>query len=386
MSFVVLLTAVTLFNSLVSDGLSQDIAVIETRSDSADASSSEDTAIQVTVQQGSATPDLDPPADANSQSKSDTQHKTLVLRLRSSTETNAEHGKPPEVQVRGQMILIGPDGKKQEYEFNGPNSVVLMKSFRDGTVDINSERVVVTSDEMLNGKEAESARAGSTDATEGEERFVIGIQCAEADELLRIHLHLGDKGVVVINVRENTPAASGGLQKNDIIVNIDNRDIVSREDLTKAVLESEGKPLTLSIIRAGEPQSITVTPTKMKVPIVVASADTDEEQLKALTGSRKGAFRLQLVHPGIMLERGIPRNEGDFKMMIDQFRTVADQVTKGHEQHRSTMEQTARFRSRVPDQDEDLHQTLRTLQHEMREVQEQLRQMKKQINSNNENQ
>jgi len=352
MDFVVLLTVGTLFNTFASDVLSQDSAVIESRSVSTETVSAEET---VSVEE---------------------------------TATQAEVQEAPggendhlrDVKVRGQIIVIDPDGKKREFEFNGTNPHDLMKKFQPDSAEMNSKRIVIIHGEFENGKGFEQARKGTADSTLFEERFVIGIQCAEADDLLRLHLRLGEKGIVVINVRENTPAATGGLEKNDIIVSIDNRDVVSREDLTKAVLESEGKPLALSIIRAGEPQLVTVSPAKLKVPIVVASATTAEEELKELSGSGKGGVRFQLVHPGILLERGIPRDEADFRMMIEQFRKAAgEQAAKGLEHGRDAKEQAHELRSSVAERDEHLHEGLKTLQREVQELRKELSELRKQI-------
>lgn len=60
-----------------------------------------------------------------------------------------------------------------------------------------------------------------------------------------------------------TPSAEAGLQKGDVIRQIDGRPITRFEDLVQIVGASENKPLAFSIERGGQMVTLTVTPRKI---------------------------------------------------------------------------------------------------------------------------
>ncbi len=62
-----------------------------------------------------------------------------------------------------------------------------------------------------------------------------------------------------------TPAAEAGIEIGDLITHIDGEPVPSWEDLVAAVEPSAGKPLRLSIDRAGETLEIEVTPAEREV-------------------------------------------------------------------------------------------------------------------------
>lgn len=74
------------------------------------------------------------------------------------------------------------------------------------------------------------------------------------------------KGVKVLNVDEDTPAAKAGLQKDDIITGIDDTAVNSVDELKGKIKDlKEGSSLTLTFLRSGKTQSATVTlPKKLK--------------------------------------------------------------------------------------------------------------------------
>lgn len=74
------------------------------------------------------------------------------------------------------------------------------------------------------------------------------------------------KGVKVLNVDEDTPAAKAGLQKDDIITEIDGSAVNSVDELKNKTKDlKEGSSLTVTFLRSGKTQSATVTlPKKLK--------------------------------------------------------------------------------------------------------------------------
>lgn len=74
------------------------------------------------------------------------------------------------------------------------------------------------------------------------------------------------KGVKVLNVDENTPAAKAGLQKDDIITEINGTAVNSVDELKGKLKDlKEGSNLTVTFHRSGKTQSATITlPKKLK--------------------------------------------------------------------------------------------------------------------------
>ncbi len=60
-------------------------------------------------------------------------------------------------------------------------------------------------------------------------------------------------------VQENSPAAAAGLKSGDIILSVDGQDIDDWVVMAKAINDSAGKPMQLSVDRAGTIQNFTLT-------------------------------------------------------------------------------------------------------------------------------
>ncbi len=70
-----------------------------------------------------------------------------------------------------------------------------------------------------------------------------------------------DRGVLVVEVLPNTPAAKGGLKKGDVIQKVANQSVNSPNDVQEQVESSEiGKQLFLEVNRAGLQQTLSIQP------------------------------------------------------------------------------------------------------------------------------
>lgn len=73
------------------------------------------------------------------------------------------------------------------------------------------------------------------------------------------------KGVLVMQVIPNSPAAAAGLRRGDVVTKIDNQQITSAEQLQKLVENtSMGQSLSISIQRGTETQKISVRPGELQ--------------------------------------------------------------------------------------------------------------------------
>ena len=73
-----------------------------------------------------------------------------------------------------------------------------------------------------------------------------------------------DSGVMVTEVRENSPAAKAGLRAGDIILKADDRTIMNQADLVRAINDKKEGEIRLTIDRNGSRQTISVTPEAAK--------------------------------------------------------------------------------------------------------------------------
>ena len=70
---------------------------------------------------------------------------------------------------------------------------------------------------------------------------------------------------VVGRVAEGSPAAAAGLMTGDVVTRVDGRPVLHWEDLDRAVAESHGRPLVLTVRRGATEQTLSVTPRQTTV-------------------------------------------------------------------------------------------------------------------------
>jgi serine protease Do len=71
-------------------------------------------------------------------------------------------------------------------------------------------------------------------------------------------------GLLVRSVEANSPAAQAGMQAGDVVVRADTRNVASTNDWAKAIKQSHGHPLTITVLRDKKEQTITITPDAKK--------------------------------------------------------------------------------------------------------------------------
>ena len=68
-----------------------------------------------------------------------------------------------------------------------------------------------------------------------------------------------EKGVVVVNIGDNTPAANVGLRRGDVIIRLGGHDINKFSDLRQALdAHRAGDNVKVDIVRAGNPMTIDI--------------------------------------------------------------------------------------------------------------------------------
>ena len=174
----------------------------------------------------------------------DHQARLTVLRNGSEREITVTVGKRPGFKVGdGSFELFGPTGK---FEFpQMPDMPNLSKLPR---IDMPP---------MTPGAPGEPlVRVFGS-------RRQIGVSLTPLTKQLAEHYGV-ENGALVNNVRDDSPAARAGLKAGDIIIEVDGKAVKGDMDLVRAITEKRDGSLSLTIVRSGSRQSISVTPEEVK--------------------------------------------------------------------------------------------------------------------------
>lgn len=91
----------------------------------------------------------------------------------------------------------------------------------------------------------------------------IGVSISPLTKQLADYFGAPESGVLISNVRENSPASKAGLRAGDIITEIGGKAIKSDLDIIRAIGEKKGE-VTLTIVRDRNRQTVRVTPEESK--------------------------------------------------------------------------------------------------------------------------
>lgn len=123
--------------------------------------------------------------------------------------------------------------------------------------------------------------------------FWIGVPVSPVDSTLRSHLPTlpADSGLIVNDVVKGSPADQVSVQKNDVLVSLNDKPLTTTDALIEQIQASQGKPVPLHLLRGGKPMTITITPAKRAHPTVIN-----------LRRNAETPFSVQLVRPGMAIE------------------------------------------------------------------------------------
>ena len=94
----------------------------------------------------------------------------------------------------------------------------------------------------------------------------IGVGVTPLTKQLAEHFGV-ESGVMINNVREDSPAARAGLKAGDIIVAVDGNEIIGDGDLIRAIAAKAEGDIEITFVRGGARQSIRVTPEARKTEL-----------------------------------------------------------------------------------------------------------------------
>ena len=90
-----------------------------------------------------------------------------------------------------------------------------------------------------------------TDTKSKEDLFNnLGMKVQNLTDKLSISLgYQGEKGAIIINIQNGSPAFKAGLRKGDLIIEVQNKPVASSEDLYQAVLKIKNEEDILVFIK-----------------------------------------------------------------------------------------------------------------------------------------
>jgi membrane-associated protease RseP (regulator of RpoE activity) len=177
--------------------------------------------------------------------------------------------------------------------------------------------------------------------------YWLGVQISALPEVVKQQLAV-DHGLAVEDVLADSPAAKAEVKKFDILVKAGDTPLKELSDLIKAVEASQGKEITLSVVRGGKDMSIRVTATKKpaseaKTVRVWAQSPEIREEIKRLEEALeklkgKDGVGLWFARPGVVAPRvdvKVPAFVRDLKAEFPkdlkvQINKQGDQPTKIH--------------------------------------------------------
>ena len=140
--------------------------------------------------------------------------------------------------------MIGPDGQRQEFDLgDDQNMKIEIPGFGDMLqipgMDVDAEPETVA--------------------------FTLGCRYGSIHPAVASQLGL-ESGLMVTQVPQDSAAAKAGVQKHDILLFADDKQVISEKDLNAAV-EAAGKAkasVSLTLIRSGKEITVAVTPEQRK--------------------------------------------------------------------------------------------------------------------------
>lgn len=106
----------------------------------------------------------------------------------------------------------------------------------------------------------------------------IGVSISTLSKQLGDYFGIADgKGLLVRDVRPDSPAAKAGIKAGDVIVEIDGKKMADGADLIEAVNEKKEGTISVTIVRDKNRQTLTVEPAKSVEKVLVSPENDDSD-------------------------------------------------------------------------------------------------------------
>jgi hypothetical protein len=176
-----------------------------------------------------------------------------------------------------------------------PKSVTVMGQGDGGGWEVKGDKLTVVPGQPLRTWLTEVRPGGKM-----EKGTFLGVATTRVTGVLRANLKLQQGvGLVVEQVVEESPAAAAGLRRYDILQKFNDQLLVNPQQLGSLVrLAKAGEQVTLSVLREGEPVSVTVKLVEKDVPAMDEAAGAPWGDAIAPWGPAMGKLFLDSKHEG----------------------------------------------------------------------------------------
>jgi S1-C subfamily serine protease len=131
-------------------------------------------------------------------------------------------------------------------------------------------------------------------------KYHLGAELKPVPAALDERLGLEGEGLLIGRVARGSPADKAGIKPDDIVLAVGDQPIKRQEDLIGALNSSEGKELSLNLLRDGKTSTVAVTPQEFRGRVVVP-----KYRLGAALAPVPAALdeQLNLQGAGLLIER-----------------------------------------------------------------------------------
>jgi serine protease Do len=149
-----------------------------------------------------------------------------------------------------------------------------------------------------------------------------GMSLAPADDALRAHLSLPkNQGLIVTALEVHAPAAQAGIQRNDVLLNLDNAPLGKSEDLVEGLKGAGDKSASLTILRGGKKLKIQVQP---QVRITMGPVQPEPPAFWI-------GISVSPLEPALRSQLKLPQNRGLLAIEISKDSPAAKSEVKVHD-------------------------------------------------------
>ena len=154
-------------------------------------------------------------------------------------------------ELNGQPVQ-GPNELRLKIATMAPGTTVQLKVNRSG----ETRDVPLTLSEAPSGKNRAAEQGG------GEHSPMTGVQVDQLTDDIRQQLGLGSEvtGVVITDVTDGSPAADAGLQRGDVIEQVNRHPVNSVSDYQHLIREAGNSSIVVLVNRGGNTQFVVVQP------------------------------------------------------------------------------------------------------------------------------
>jgi len=269
----------------------------------------------------------------------------------SVTQSSSEENIDGKIQNKshGKAIIVGPDGKKTEIEFDGPIALPGMTELK-GIPAPGRIRARAGNAPMEFEWKSEALPPGLNFVQGDVSKFFIGVMAVPVEETLRVHLGLDENaGLVVKSVTPDSPAAKAGLQEHDILLFADESQLTDIQSLGKVVDQagSDSKGMTLTLLRAGKEIRVELSPAerpKADLNLLAGDLMMPGLELGEIPGGKRilRLYDLERLGPGLLFGADGEGQPEAMQQMQEVMKRAAEEMRNQMELMREQIHQSQR--------------------------------------------